>query len=103
LTTALDHLTTDAAALPDKSDLSFHRTMDRKFAKQLDEASSKVLGMAEQMLKLVLGPEQNESKAGAAVKKGKARRTLADEDDVVDGFRGAVIDVVDGLLEDAVR
>ena len=34
--------------------------------------------------------------------KGKQRRKLEEEEDVVDGYRRAVSGVVDGVLEDAV-
>ncbi|WWD18046.1 hypothetical protein CI109_102493 [Kwoniella shandongensis] len=105
LTTALDTLTTHAAALPNKSDISFHRTLDRGFAKDLDKASERVLQMTERLLSLV----EISQKGNKAKGKGKAvsantqvrRRKMEDEDDVVDGFRGGVVGVVDGLLEDA--
>ena len=88
--------------------------MDRKFANDLDEASDRVLRMAEQLLVLVeVGQEESkgkgkgkESTAKATKLGGKAstktRRKLEDEDDVVDGYKRGVIGVVDGLLEDAV-
>ncbi|KAK4688913.1 exosome complex exonuclease RRP6, partial [Tremellales sp. Uapishka_1] len=97
LTSALDAVTTEAANLPSRSDLNFHRTLDRKFARELDDTSAKVLGLAERLLGLVW-ENQNEGVKG---KKGKTRRKLTDEDDVVDGFRNSVVEVVDGLLEDA--
>ncbi|WVF70846.1 hypothetical protein IAT40_005640 [Kwoniella sp. CBS 6097] len=105
LTSALDSLTTHAAALPDKSDLSFHRTMDRTFARDLDSASDRLLKLTERLLSLVDHSqkgaiEKGKSKAKAGTNKG-TRRKLEDEDDVVDGFRQGVVGVVDGLLEDA--
>ncbi|WVQ97195.1 hypothetical protein IAU59_004305 [Kwoniella sp. CBS 9459] len=105
LTSALDSLTTHAAALPDKSDLSFHRTLDRKFAKDLDSASDRLLKLTERLLSLVdhsqrSAVEKGKAKARVGVNKG-SRRKLEDEDDVVDGFRQSVVGVVDGLLEDA--
>ena len=115
ITSALDRLTTSANALPStRSDINFNRTMDRKFANDLDEASDRVLRMAEQLLVLVeVGQEESkgkgkgkESTAKATKLGGKAstktRRKLEDEDDVVDGYKRGVIGVVDGLLEDAV-
>ena len=92
ITSALDALTTHAASLPGRSDLAFHRTLDRKFAKELDVTSARVLGMTERLLALV---EEGKGKVAG-------RRKLKDEEDVVDGYRRGVSGVVDGLLEDAV-
>jgi exosome complex exonuclease RRP6 len=116
ITSALDRLTTSANALPStRSDINFNRTMYRQFANDLDEASDRVLRMAEQLLIMVeVGQEEVNGKgkgkesANKATKLGpkatrKTRRKLEDEDDVVDGYKRAVIGVVDGLLEDAVR
>ncbi|TYJ57578.1 hypothetical protein B9479_001660 [Cryptococcus floricola] len=101
LTAALDSLTTDAAALPGKSDLDFQRTIDRSFGKDLDQASQRVLNLTERVLALV---DESQRAAAAGEKKGKPvtrRRKLEDEDDVIDGYKGSVLGVVDGLLEDA--
>ncbi|ORX34217.1 ribonuclease H-like domain-containing protein [Kockovaella imperatae] len=92
LTDLLDVATTHANALPPKSDLSFHRTLHRKFAKDQDEASSRILKLADSLLAKV----QTDISS-----KGKARRKIEDEEDVVDGYRRGVMDVVNGLLEDA--
>ena len=94
LTDLLDVVTTNADALPPKSDLSFHRTLDRKFAKNQDEAGDRILKLADRLLGTV--------HSGSAAAKGKARRKLEDDDDVVDGYRRGVLDVVNCLLEDAV-
>jgi exosome complex exonuclease RRP6 len=108
-TAALDALTTTAAGLPGKSDLAFHRTLDRKFGRELDVTAQQVLGLTERLLAMVeAGAESSRagpSASGPAVKakpKTKARRKLQDEEDVVDGYRRGVDEVVDGLLEDAV-
>ncbi|WRT64045.1 uncharacterized protein IL334_000973 [Kwoniella shivajii] len=109
LTSALDKLTTNAAALPDKSDLSFHKTLDRGFAKDLDDASERVLKLTERLLSLVdQSQHSSRDKGNSKVPSSKTsskvkgrRRKLEDEDDVVDGFRQSVVGVVDGLLEDA--
>jgi exosome complex exonuclease RRP6 len=107
-TAVLDALTTTAAGLPGKSDLAFHRTLDRRFGKQLDAAAEQVLGLTEKLLALVEVRAES-SKAGSSGTSGtagkvktKARRKLEDEEDVVDGYRRGVVEVVDGLLEDAV-
>ena len=94
VTTTLDRVTTHAADLPGKSDLAFHRTLDRKLAKDIDDASVRVLGLAERILRLVHEPHTGGQ--------GKLRRRMEDEDDVQDGYRRGVVEVVDSLLEDAV-
>lgn len=94
LQSALELTTKHASALPGPSDLSFHRSLDRSFARGLDASSARVLGQANRLLSTVAA-------AGSAKAKQKKRRELKDEDDVVDGFQGAVIDVMDELLEDA--
>lgn len=113
ITSALDRLTTSANALPTtRSDINFHRTMDRQFANDLDQASERVLKMTERLLIMVeVGQEEAKGKGkGKEVKVGtkagastKTRMKLEDEDDVVDGYKRGVLSVVDGLLEDAVR
>jgi hypothetical protein len=109
ITSALDRLTTSANQLPaNRSDINFHRTMDRQFANDLDEASERVLKMTEKLLTLVeLGQAEAKSKGkgkDAKITKatGKTRRKLEEEEDVVDGYKRGVLGVVDGLLEDAV-
>lgn len=106
LTAALDRLTTNAASLPDKTDLDFHRSLDRRFSKDLEKTSERLLGMTERILDLV---EKSQKEARQGRDKGKTakveirRRKLEDQDDIIDGYRGAVQGIVDGLLEDAVR
>lgn len=90
VTQDLDRVTTHAAALPGKSDLAFHRTLDRKLAKELDEASERILALTRDLLDLV------------DRKKNSKRRRMDDEDDVVEGYKRGVVDSVDSLLEDAV-
>lgn len=114
ITSALDRLTTSANALPgSRSDINFHRTMDRGFANALDDASERVLRMAEKLLSMVeLDQEEmkGKGKAKESVKSAKpaakaaskVRRKLEEEEDVVDGYKRGVLSVVDGLLEDAV-
>lgn len=114
ITSSLDRLTTSANALPaSRSDINFHRTMDRRFANDLDDASDRVLRMAERLLTLVeTGQKEVEGKGKAkesakSVKPAakvatKARRKLEEEEDVVEGYKRGVLSVVDGLLEDAV-
>lgn len=112
ITKALDDFTTHAAALPPKSDLAFHRTLDRSFAKGLDTTSKRVLLLTEKLLQVAEGAGSSAGGAGAKRKeagvaralraKVKPRAKLEDEEDVIDGYRRNVVDVVDALLEDAV-
>ena len=111
ITAALDELTTAVNGLPtSKSDINFHRTMDRQFAKDLDDASSRVLQMTERLLSMV-DSGQREAKGkgkdkadlrGAPKAAEKPRRKLEEEEDVIDGYKRGVLSVVDGLLEDSV-
>ncbi|WWC66443.1 uncharacterized protein I206_100345 [Kwoniella pini CBS 10737] len=107
LTSALDNLTNHASKLPSKSDLSFHRTLDRKFANDLDSASERILKLTERLLKLVdqsqiqKSNKSNKSGTGKSRNGLSSRRKLEDEDDVLDGYKQGVVGVVDGLLEDA--
>lgn len=106
LTAALDRLTTNAASLPNKTDLDFHRSLDRRLSKDLEKTSERLLGMTERILDLV---ERSQKEARQGRDKGKTakveirRRKLEDQDDIIDGYRSAVQGIVDGLLEDAVR
>lgn len=109
ITKALDEFTTHAAALPPKSDLAFHRTLDRSFAKSLDATSKRVLLLTEKLLQVAEGAGSSAGAKGKGVDgartvraKVKPRAKLEDEEDVVDGYRRNVVDVVDALLEDAV-
>lgn len=114
ITAALDELTTAANGLPtNKSDINFHRTMDRQFAKDLDDTSSRVLWMTERLLAMAdagqreaKGKGKGKDKAGVKVLAPKAadkpRRKLEEEEDVIDGYKRGVLGVVDGLLEDSV-
>lgn len=100
MTRALEDSTSVAAQFPEKSDLSFHRTLDRKFAKGLDTSSQRVLDLTDKLLQLAV--EGAHEKAKAAGGKTKPRRAVTDEDDAIDSFHATVIEPVDALLEDAV-
>ncbi|CAK9781419.1 hypothetical protein CC85DRAFT_325791 [Cutaneotrichosporon oleaginosum] len=97
MTKALEASTSHAAEFPDKSDMMFHRTLDRKFAKGIDASGDRVLKLADSLLQLTVDSQPKANKATRV----KARRKLADEDDVVDSFQSTVVDHVDSLLEDA--
>ncbi|KAG9046000.1 exosome nuclease subunit [Tulasnella sp. UAMH 9824] len=83
-----------AAALPSKNDLSFQRTVDRKLGTELDACSSRILGLASQLLGFI-GAEQASSTGKG---KGKARQ-LVDDEDVVERYHELVIDVLDRVFE----
>jgi exosome complex exonuclease RRP6 len=84
--------------------------MDRRFANDLDEASSRVLSMTERLLAMVdAGQLEKKGKGkekdlvkGAPKAADKTRRKLEEEEDVIDGYKRGVLGVVDGLLEDSV-
>lgn len=95
LTRALEAATTAADLFPDKSDLSFHRTLDRKFAKELDLTSKRLLSLTDRLAEMAM--DAHPSKGKRAV----PRRKLEDEDTVVESFRSGVVSVVDRVLEDA--
>lgn len=95
MSAALEASTSAAAQLPDKSDLNFHRTLDRKFAKELDSVSSQVLKITNRLLETALQSRDDEAPR-------QKLRPLMDEDDVVDDFTRKVIGTVDTLLEQAV-
>jgi hypothetical protein len=98
VTRDLDAITTPAAGLPLKSDLAFHRTLDRELAMNLDEASERVLKLTRELLDVFI----NQDGMSKGIKSSVLRRRLEDEEDVTEGYRRGVVDVVDGLLEDAV-
>lgn len=100
MTAALEASTSAAAQFPDKSDISFHRSMDRKFGRELDSTCDRVLQLTDKLLQLSVDNQNARSKSQG---KGRtiARRRLADEDDIVDHYHKTVVEPVDGLLEDA--
>ncbi|GMK55550.1 hypothetical protein CspeluHIS016_0206060 [Cutaneotrichosporon spelunceum] len=97
MTKALEAGTSHAAEFPDKSDMMFHRTLDRKFAKGIDASGERVLKLADSLLQLTVD-SQPKAKSAPSV---KPRRKLVDQDDVIDSFQSTVVDHVDSLLEDA--
>ena len=91
VTKELDDVTTQGADLPPKSDLSFHRTLDKEMGKKLDEASSRILEMAQELLALV-DPHFT-----------LKQKTFADPaEDLTERYRKNVVPSVDGLLEQTV-
>ena len=101
-TAALDALTTYANAFPSRSDLNYHRTLDRAFARDLDSSSSDALTLADKLIDHISSERIRDGLSKGRLRK-QGRRKLKEEEDVTDGYRKAVVDAVDGLLEDAVR
>lgn len=99
-TKSLDTVTNQAAGLPGKSDLDFHRTLDRKLAKDLQEASTGVLAVAERLLSHL--DRSGQSSKGKVARVGPARSRLLDLEDVTEMYRRNIVGTVDSLLEDAV-
>lgn len=99
LTTLLDNLTTQAASLPLKSDLAFHKTLDRKFGKGLDGGADEILQLTGKLLQLT---SRDRSDKGSSRGKSRAVSSELSEDDLMDRYKRTVVEVVDGLLEDAV-
>ncbi|KAI0060351.1 hypothetical protein BV25DRAFT_1917713 [Artomyces pyxidatus] len=82
-----------AAGLP--SDLSYHRSVDRSVAKELDACSDKVLAITNRLLSLASSAETSKSS------KGKEKAKLEDQDDFLDRFQSLVVESMDQLLERA--
>jgi exosome complex exonuclease RRP6 len=128
ITDLLDRLTADAANLPGRSDLQFHRTIDRAFAKELDGAGERLLELTDRLVGLAQADEarareihkreiasaavqrgpsvtngviKSEQAKGKGKGKGKAR-VIKDEEDVTENFKRTVGDALDAILESAV-
>ena len=86
--------TKDAAGLP--SDLAFHRSVDKDFARELDLCSERVLSIMNKLLALSWTGESSDAL------KEKFRAKMEDQDDLVDRFEFSVIEAMDQLLERAV-
>ncbi|KAL0578562.1 exosome nuclease subunit [Marasmius crinis-equi] len=71
------------------ADISYHRSMDSEFSREIDLFSSRVLSLTNKLLTL----------AGTAHPTGKGKGRLEDEDDIVDNFHSFVVDSMDQLLE----
>ena len=74
------------------SDLGFHRTLDKSFASELDSISARVFSLTDKLLRYSTG----------ASTKGKGKAVLKTEEDFLDNYHLAIVDVVDQLFENAV-
>jgi exosome complex exonuclease RRP6 len=80
-------------------DISYHRSLDRKFGKRLDACSDRILAMTSRLLEYAETGNSAEAISSMAMGKGKGKRRLESEEDIVDGFHSLVVDVMDQLLE----
>ena len=82
-------------------DLSYHRSLDRKFGKRLDACSKRILDIVSQLLEYAEAGNiaEGASSAGVGMGKGKGKRRLESEEDIMDGFHSLVVDVMDPLFE----
>ncbi|EJU03147.1 hypothetical protein DACRYDRAFT_50127, partial [Dacryopinax primogenitus] len=93
-----------ASSLP--QDVDFHRSLDRKFAREVDRVSERVLALVGELIRFVdIKEAEAEGSTGidAGKAKGKGRTSnlrLLNREDVEDNFED-VVDVTDGLLERA--
>lgn len=71
--------------------------MDPELSRDLDAFSTRVLSVANSLLKLVSTAE-----TGAHSARGRGVPKLENQDDVVDSFQSIVVDAMDQLLERAV-
>ncbi len=95
LQAALGAITQDAQNLPEASDLTFHRSLDRKLGKDLDATAARLVSLANGLAGLV----EDKGKGNA---KGKQRVTIDDADDLIEDFERHVQETLDRLLEKAV-
>jgi exosome complex exonuclease RRP6 len=91
---ALKAVKTSVGAVP--PDVAFHRTVHPDFARDLDECSERVLALTNKLLALAW---TSDASVGA---RGKGKKRLESQDDVVDNFQSLVVDAMDQLLERAV-
>ncbi|KIJ54917.1 hypothetical protein M422DRAFT_775114 [Sphaerobolus stellatus SS14] len=86
-----------SVALP--KDISYHRSLDRKFGKQIDDVSNRILALTSKLLDYAEAANDVEGAPDRASSKNKGKRKLETEEDVVDDFHSRVVDVLDQLLE----
>ncbi|KAL4249292.1 Exosome complex exonuclease Rrp6-like protein [Abortiporus biennis] len=87
--------TKNSASLP--SDIGFYKSLDRTLAREVERTSERVLGIANKLVGLAESGNIGQESGGQT--KGKKRRRLEDDEDVVDEFRSCIVDVMDTLLE----
>lgn len=101
LQSSLQPPTRNAASIPNPSDLSFHRSLDRKLATSIDAESERLLTLIDQVSRWA-------SKDGKQKGKGKGRQDddLLNSDGSIgenelsrEGFSSSIGDLVDRLLE----
>ena len=80
-------------------DIAYHRSLDRKFGKRLDECSDRILAITSRLLEYAESGDDAEGTSNVGIGKGKGKRRLESEEDIVDGFHSLIVDVIDQLLE----
>jgi len=93
LQTSILNPTKHAFALP--TDIQFHKSIDRDFAREIEACSTKVLSITNKLLTLATS---SATTLGGNVK----NKPVADQDDIVDDFDSVVVDIMDQLLESVV-
>ena len=92
LQTSILNPTKHAFALP--TDLQFHKSIDRDFAREIEACSTKVLSITNKLLTLA---------TSTTTLDGNIKRNLvANQDDILDDFDSVVVDIMDQLLESVV-
>ena len=95
LQNALQLPTRQAAQLPSPDDLTFHKTLDRPFGRDLDSESGRLLGLVDKMSTWASDSMPKSRSAQKGKQKLTERSLTADE------FAGSLGDLVDHLLERA--
>lgn len=100
--------TRTAAQLPGPSDLSFHRSLDKSLAKELESAKETVLSTVNQLVESINGGAGSARKSAKGLGKSRAGNGSGQDgkiflEDLVDAdaFSRSLGDVVDSLLENA--
>lgn len=109
LQSSLQPPTRNAASIPNSSDLSFHRTLDRKLATSLDHQSGRLLSLVSDVAQWASKEESKGSGSGKDKGKGKGREDVEEREDgkgflteqdlTKEGFSSAIGDLIDKLLE----
>jgi exosome complex exonuclease RRP6 len=87
--------TKQAYLLPIDTDMAFHRTLDKKFAADVDVVSARVFALTNKLLKFAHG-------VNVSIGSGKGKAVIREEEDLLEGYHTSVVDVMDQLYEAAV-
>ena len=84
-----------AYLLPADTDMAFQRTLDKKFATDVDVVSARVFALTNRLLKFAQGNN-------VAFRSGKGKAVIREEEDLLEGYHTSVVDILDQLFESAV-